>query len=703
MNADTGQGLKALQRPAIAVAIAIVLAAVAASLPRDNIFQGWIADLSVGVRAAVFGIEDLDSGSVLVIGEDARSLAAPELQNRPRALFSPVYAELAEKLLAAGGRGLILDIILNFDAKDLRVGDETPLRGYDVPMLKLLRAERDRGRLVLGRSSELLPARRFARMAGENGLAMVQVPFGASNVIRTVPTRLLDVDGAIHPTLSGRGAFLAGQTDLPDQVRIMPTGPLTTLPSVSLIDVLRCGDAAALRRLFDGRVVFIGGMLPSEDRLKTPDQYIRREVPRSDPIDPADTSVACDFAPPHTRLDDDPTLPGVYIHAAAVDAMVGGWAVREVSRAVEVALVFAAAIVAASLAFLFTPVFSAGLLAVLIGSVFATVVTALEFGFYLPASWAMAAAPLALVLGYGVRLRLVDRKSNMIRREFGRYLSPVLVQQMVDRGQMPGLGGEEREVTVMFADLTGFTAISESTESARLVRLLNRYLDTIAGVVRDHGGYVDKFIGDAVMAMFNAPVPVDNHALKAVSAAHEILRRVEEMAAHDIATGDPHFEIKVGLSTGRATVGNVGSSDRVNYTVVGENVNLAARFESLPGVLGTPIVIGPEAAKRVAGEFYLLRMCAIRVKGKAAGVSVFAPLPFDQVTDETVAISGRYDQALSWFEAGAFAAAAELWSELATMSWPGAGPARAMAREAEALASGPIQENWDGVFEMRSK
>ncbi|MEM9060635.1 MAG: adenylate/guanylate cyclase domain-containing protein [Pseudomonadota bacterium] len=692
-----------LQRPAVALLIAIVLAGVSAVLPRENILQGWISDFSVGVRAAVFGAEELDSGAVLVLGEDERSLDAPELQNRPRALFSPIYAGLAEKIFAHGGRGLILDVILNFDAKDLRVGDETPLRRYDVPMLKLLRSEQETGRMVLGRSSQLLPARRFARMAGEKGLAMVQVPFGTSNVIRRVPARIADIDGTVHGTLSGRGLELLGHEDTEDWVRIMPRGPLTTLPTASLIDVMRCEDTETLNRLLRGRVVYLGGMLPSEDRLKTPDQYIQRVDPEPVEIEPSDTSVACDFIAPQTRDSDDPTLPGVFIHAGAVDAVVGGWAVKHLPRVVEVGLVFVAAFVAAGLAFLFAPAIGAATLVLLITSIFGVSVLALEGGYFLPSSWAMASAPFALILAYGVRIRLVDRKSTLIRREFGRYLSPVLVQQMVDQGQVPALGGEEREVTVMFADLTGFTAISESTESARLVRLLNRYLDTIAQVVRDQGGYVDKFIGDAVMAMFNAPARIDDHALKGVRAAQEIVRRVNEMAEQDRAQDEPYFEIKVGLSTGRATVGNVGSTDRVNYTVVGENVNLAARFESLPSVLNTPIIIGPQAARLVSGEFSLLRLCTIRVKGKTVGVSVFAPLPEEVVTDAVRACMERYDQALTWFEAGAFAAAAELWAELSSENWPGAGPSKALLLEAKAMVEAPPSEDWDGVLDMRIK
>ena len=657
----------------------------------------------VGARAAVFGVDTLENAPVLVVGEDKRSLDHPRLANIPRALFSPIYAELGEKLFEHGAKGMVLDIIMAFDSKDLKVGDETPLRRYDVPFLKLLRAEQKRGRVVLGRSSELLPARRFTQMAGELGLAMVPVTFDTSNVIRRAPSWLeLRETESTYPTLSGRALSLL-EVDAPQWVNLMPRAPLTTLPSASLIDMLECGDPEAIRELVEGRVIFLGGMLPSEDRLRTPDQLIRRADLETQIQATTAPPEPCAFVPPQTRDAQDKTLPGVFIHAASVDAVASGWHAEPALPFAEYGMVFLAAFIAAYLAFHLSTWLGNVAMVVLIGGVFTVAVLAFETGVYLPTSWAIASTPIALVVGYGVRIRLVDRKSNLIRREFGRYLSPVLVQQMIDQNQLPQLGGEEREVTVMFADLTGFTAASEVLESARLVAILNRYLDAIAEIVQAHGGYVDKFIGDAVMAMFNAPADVDDHAFRAVTAAQEIIRRVQEMAAADQAAGEPHFDIKVGISTGSSTVGNVGSQDRVNYTVVGENVNLAARFESLPSVLGTRIVIGPRAAERVRDRFVLLRLVSVRVKGKTRGVDVFAPLDPRDHSDSLADLCARYEAALVTFEEGTFDAAAEAWDALTGIDWPGAEPAKAMATQSRLQKLRVSDTPWDGVLETQVK
>ncbi len=174
-------------------------------------------------------------------------------------------------------------------------------------------------------------------------------------------------------------------------------------------------------------------------------------------------------------------------------------------------------------------------------------------------------------------------------------------------------------------------------------------------------------------------------------------------AKADAEAGEPNFGIKVGLSTGISTVGNVGSQDRVNYTVVGENVNLAARFESLPSVLKTPIVIGPRAASQVRDHFTLLRLVSIRVKGKSNGLDVFAPLYEDEVTDDVVKRMEEYASALSAFERGDFEVAAAEWDVLAAVDWPGAGPSQALAAHSRILTKHVFNKPWDGVLETRSK
>ncbi len=681
----------------ISTVVAIVVAAATLLLPKDTALQGWLTDISVSARALVFGERSLDSAHVVVVGMDERSLDAPELLPYPRALFSPVYTAIAEKAFDAGAKGLLFDIILAYDARGMKLRGEAPLKGYDTPFLKRLRAERNSGRMILGWSARLLPARRFLQVAGNNALGLTVIPFGAGNVVREVPPGIPDEQGGIQATLSGRAIALLGGTAT-ENVSIVPPAPYDTLPSVSMIDIIRCQDPEALRRAFEGKVLFLGGMLPGEDRIKGADRFLARHI---EPVDPEDP---CDLPRPLTREPGEEALPGVFIHAAAVDAVLSGWAPAPAPPWIAFVLTGLLAFLTSMKAMIFRPIVALGGLLVGLVVVFAASVVALEFGALLAIGGTLMAGPAAFAMSWGIRLRLVDRRENAIRREFGRFLSPILVQQMIETGAQPALGGEERDVTIMFADLSGFTETSETLSSEELTAILNRYLDRISRVVQDHNGYVDKFIGDAVMAIWNAPAPVENHGLAAVEAAHDIASTVAELGDEDRAAGKPAFAIKVGISSGSATVGNIGASDRMNYTVIGETVNLAARFESLPTLFNTPIVIGPHTTELVIDTYEVLPLVSIQVKGKSEGVLVSAPLMLrEKVTPKIRAALEDYAIALSAFESGKFETAAELWDELSLRDWPGAGPSGAMAEESRLMNKQLLLTPWTGVLEARSK
>ncbi|MEO1492608.1 MAG: adenylate/guanylate cyclase domain-containing protein [Pseudomonadota bacterium] len=685
------------RRLTISTVVAVLVAAATSFLPNDSALQGWLTDISVSIRAVIFGERPLDSDHVVVVGMDERSLDAPELLPYPRALFSPVYTAIAEKAFDAGAKGMLFDIILAYDARGMKVAGETPLKSYDTPFLKRLRAERKSGRMILGWSARLLPARRFLQVAGNDALGLTVIPFGAGNVVREVPPLIPDEQGGVQPTLSGRAMSLLG-AEVTEEVSIVPPAPYDTLPAVSMVDIIRCQDPEALRRAFEGKVLFLGGLLPGEDRIKGADRFLARHTAPVIPEDP------CTFPRPLTREPGEEALPGVFIHAAAVDAVLSGWAPAPAPPWLATALSGMLAFVISMTALVFRPVVALAGLLVGLGTVFAASVAALEAGVLLAIGGTLLAGPAAFAMTWGIRLRLLDRRENAIRREFGRFLSPILVQQMIETGVTPALGGEERDVTILFADLSGFTTTSESLESAELTALLNRYLNRIASVVQDHNGYVDKFIGDAVMAIWNAPAPMENHALAGVEAAHDIVAAVAALGAEDGALGKPTFAIKVGICSGPATVGNIGAADRMNYTVIGETVNLAARFESLPALLNTPIVIGPRTAEKVVERYEVLPIVSIQVKGKTEGVVVSAPIALrDEVTAEVRAALEDYAIALKAFEEGAFEIAAELWDELATRDWPGAGPSEAMAEESRLMNKQLLLTPWTGVLEARSK
>jgi class 3 adenylate cyclase len=251
------------------------------------------------------------------------------------------------------------------------------------------------------------------------------------------------------------------------------------------------------------------------------------------------------------------------------------------------------------------------------------------------------------------------------------------------------LGGEEREVTVMFADLSGFTALSTKVSAAELVALTNEYLAIIAGEVDRTGGYVDKFIGDAVMAIWGAPVPEAEHAVQAVEAARAAEAEIRRRREAAEAAGRRGFGVKIGLYSGRAVVGNVGSERRYNYTAVGETVNVASRLESLPGLYGCAIVLGGTTASALDGRLALRELDWVAVKGRSEPLAIFEP-----GRDEP-----RYAEALAHYRAGRFVEAEAIWSDLAATDPPSA----VMASRAALFRAAPPPEEWAGVWTLATK
>jgi adenylate cyclase len=221
-----------------------------------------------------------------------------------------------------------------------------------------------------------------------------------------------------------------------------------------------------------------------------------------------------------------------------------------------------------------------------------------------------------------------------IRSAFGQYLAPALVEQLAHSPEKLVLGGAERDLTILFSDVRGFTAISESykDDPQGLTSLMNRLLTPLTNTVIDHEGTIDKYIGDAVMAFWNAPLDVPHHELSACAAALSMLERVEMLnrERQEEAASSRHrflpFRIGIGLNTGRCVVGNLGSDLRFNYSVLGDPVNVASRLEGQTKYYGVPIIIGSKTGEKAKEKFAILELDLIAVKGKTEPETIYALL-----------------------------------------------------------------------------
>lgn len=228
----------------------------------------------------------------------------------------------------------------------------------------------------------------------------------------------------------------------------------------------------------------------------------------------------------------------------------------------------------------------------------------------------------------------VEAQRSRIRHAFGQYLAPALVEQLAQSPENLVLGGEERDATILFSDVRGFTAISElyKHDPQGLTSLMNRLLNPITNVIVAHEGTIDKYIGDAVMAFWNAPLDVPNHELKACAAALEMIDAVDALNVErreQAKSGGQlflPFRIGIGLNTGRCVVGNLGSDLRFNYSVLGDPVNVASRLEGQTKYYGVPILIGQTIADKAKEKFAILELDLIAVKGKTEPSIIYALL-----------------------------------------------------------------------------
>ncbi|WP_428524056.1 CHASE2 domain-containing protein [Pseudorhodoplanes sp.] len=308
-----------------------------------------------------------------------------------------------------------------------------------------------------------------------------------------------------------------------------------------------------------------------------------------------------------------------------------------------------------------------------------------------------------------------QKDRRRIRSAFSHYLSPTLVEQLANSPKKLVLGGETRDMTILFSDVRGFTTISETfkDDPQGLTKLMNRLLTPLTNSIIEHKGTIDKYIGDAIMAFWNAPLEVPGHEVNACAAALDMLRKIDELnherEAEALEDGLPFLPMKIGLgiNSGTCVVGNMGSDLRFDYSVLGDPVNLASRLEGRTKTYGTPIILGARTAEKVNGRFAALRIDLITVKGKTEPESIYALLG-----DHAVA------------ESGSFRTIADLTEEMLTLyrsrDWAGAENALQRAKQAEetygltevfdlylsrieTFRVAPPPDSWDGVFAYETK
>jgi adenylate cyclase len=346
-----------------------------------------------------------------------------------------------------------------------------------------------------------------------------------------------------------------------------------------------------------------------------------------------------------------------------------------------------------------------------------------EKGFLFDPVYPALAAIVMFGAGTTVNYLHTEREKRYVRSAMARYLSPVLADRVSQHPDQLKLGGELRELTLMFSDIRGFTKLSESLDPQALTGLINSFLTPMTQVIQDRDGFIDKYIGDCIMAFWNAPVDVPSHSEKAILAAFDMRRELRRLnAAFSAAAakdGQPPVELQtgIGLNSGICCVGNMGSEQRLEYSVLGDAVNIASRLEALSPAYHVDLVIGEETASGAA-SLALLELDRVRVKGKVLPIRIFTGLgdagfagreDFRQLEAAQERMLESYrDQ--DWD--GAEAALAECRGLAAALpnDQPGALPDDRLkafydlyAARIAAYRADPPPADWDGVYEAKSK
>jgi adenylate cyclase len=342
----------------------------------------------------------------------------------------------------------------------------------------------------------------------------------------------------------------------------------------------------------------------------------------------------------------------------------------------------------------------------------------------LPMTVPLGAAFSAAFLGGAVQLILAQKQKSRIKGLFGAYLAPSVVSQMVDAGKEPTLGGVEEHITAYFSDIQSFSTFSEKLSATQLVELMNAYLTACTDIVQAEGGTLDKFIGDAVVAMYGAPLALPGHAQRACVAALRVQKRCSEL--REKWRNEPHknwpeivlkLQTRIGLNTGRAVVGNMGSETRFSYTMMGDTVNLAARMESGAKAWGVYTMCA-EPTRRACEETDLEGQVVFRELGRVVVKGRTTPVPIHEmvglksdVTERTRAAIARFEEGLKkyyaqdWDAAAAdFAASAEL-EPMQPDEATGvvSNPSLVYQKLVVELREHPPGEGWNGAYVMKEK
>jgi len=711
------------KRDAAAIILVALVCGIVSGLPPFSLIHGWSIDVLTALRWEAFGVRrDPGATPVVVIAIDDETYQTPPFKGSPTVTWTTEVGRVLNAVIDGGAKVVGFDIVFSasIEQSELPFGDDllgARMRGFDRAFLLSLRAGSAAGKVLLG---EVLggegpsPGQRIA-VGRQKNIRALNVVSDPDEVVRKVPLmfpadekqvpamalELASRALSAEPTLAEDGSVtLAGYRIpgvVPNTLTLNFEGGGNDVPTFSLADLRACverNNTEFFHREFTGKVVIFGTVLNTEDRKITSKRLATglegSRAPRC-VLPPAPPSVG-----QFTRS----TIAGVYVHATAVDNLISRDAIVE-PGALPVTIIAIAFAALASLAARMLAPATAAVVYVGMAAIWTGCATlAFTRSLALPLSEPFLAGLVSMVAIVAYRLVVTDKGERLLRNSFALYLAPQVIDKMLASKKLPVLGGETRDVTVFFSDLAGFASISEKMTPAELVAFMNEYLSAMTDIIESKGGYVDKYIGDSIVAVFGAPADDSEHASNAARAALGCRARLDELNRDSAAFKGYDVAHRMGLNSGAALVGNIGSRRRFNYSVMSDAVNVASRLEGANKYYGTTIAASEMTVELTGSTFAWRELDAIRVKGRATPVKIYELLAeAGEETPQQAAAATAYAQGIAYWRSREFDAAAKCFERVADVDRPSA----LFLSRANAFASLPPGPDWEPVTTLDAK
>ena len=611
---------------------------------------------------------------IVVIAIDEPSFAEVGLPwPWPRSL----YGTLVDRLVEGGAKTIAFDILFDVpgaNPEDDAAFAESMSRAGNVVLAADLADIRDRSYDLTQWTD---PTPELGKAAAATGA--VRIPLDPDGVIRRAT---LEISGrpSLASVMAGREPGIVLPPD-PAEPRLLRFNgePRRGIVTVSFYQAL---DQQALPAdFFRGKHVLVGRSL---------------------------SATTIDQQADHFRTPVSAQTPGVEVHATILDATLRQRWIADPFASLSTVLLLAGTLGALAATVLYrlgpaaAPAASTMAIALIAGAGFMSLAGSLGAPLRIPVIPPIFAIAGAYALTAAYRFGLSTRERRMIKRAFQHYVSPAIVDQMLNDPSRLKLGGEEYEVTVLFSDLEGFTSLSEYLGAARLSAHLGVYFKEMLDEALAERGTLDKLIGDAIMVYFGCPIRDERHAVEACHAALAMQRRMIDLNARWQAEGLPVLRTRIGVNTGRAIAGNMGTDKIFNYTILGDCVNVASRLEGVNKEYGTLTIVGEDTWQRVKDDFESRELDWIRVKGKERPVAIFELVAEAGKLDAAQReLFGRFSDGLALYREGHWTQAEAAFQRALAVT-PADGPSLVFAARCAHYLQHP-PERWDGVHVMHTK